>query len=588
MHFPLDRGRPMLPEPSSAVPFSVSRIDGARTLWLDEPALNARGDGPWSFERFGREFGFAVDGTPCFATVEFDRARSKQLHAERYGGFGTGRHGGGARVGNWSGFQLKGVGKNPLAGPSDGSINGEFHSFGGFPIADALCELINAEVLSHVLPVGAVKCFGLILAGERTAFYPQRVDAEPSLGAILVREQCLRPAHFLRNGAFEVTPQLLMESGNDVARVRTMCRSFRDAVGGDRAFVKYVGSFLARCANQLTLARLFRVNHGSLSPSNLSTDGRWLDMMGSSFLPPGADYAPAPWVPSFSSEMDVIKPIVWEWAHSYSKHCQFDIKVAPLLAYYDQQCSAYSDLHVPAVLGCPVEQVADTLNTKAGRKLANALLGTLIDGLRLTDALPVDHDARADTCYDLVRSLYLGEDDGARSVEVRQGFEELLREVHGQQRYSSSSWRLFKRSAMLAAAKRLLYASFFYRGRLIGQASAIAISGDADFAGMMIDEWRDVARWVFEPHDQDEHTIVSYGGFGMKIRSDGTIFCTTGRDACTFSGSGRFDQALDAVRTAADRLHAPARYGYPPIAAYDFGVGAAETLKALARADTLD
>ena len=80
------------------MPFPAHRIKGARTLWMDAGALTSIGYRDATPERFASDFAYGVCESPTFDKLDFDRDHGQTLTAERYGGFGTGCHAGGARV----------------------------------------------------------------------------------------------------------------------------------------------------------------------------------------------------------------------------------------------------------------------------------------------------------------------------------------------------------------------------------------------------------------------------------------------------------------------------------------------------------
>ncbi|EAV1853767.1 MchC protein, partial [Salmonella enterica] len=86
-------------------------------------------------------------------------APSKVFYAERYGGSGIQRNGGGARCGFDGRYQIKGIGANPLVGQgTDGR-----HSNGALGAVHAMYEALWGDALEQILPYGAVRTKAVLL-----------------------------------------------------------------------------------------------------------------------------------------------------------------------------------------------------------------------------------------------------------------------------------------------------------------------------------------------------------------------------------------------------------------------------------------
>src|SRR5690606_31109938 len=111
------------------------------------------------------------------------------MFAERYGGFGLGTNGGGARVANINDAQIKGIGANALAGQGAPKS----HSYGGLDIQSAVKEIIYSRLLNKISPIGAQAIQGLILLDEVSALH----NGKKAPSVLMVREPVARPGHFL-------------------------------------------------------------------------------------------------------------------------------------------------------------------------------------------------------------------------------------------------------------------------------------------------------------------------------------------------------------------------------------------------------
>jgi hypothetical protein len=147
---------------SDQVTFVTHRARLPDALWVRDGFYAAEVADPRS--RFSAQFAYLIRDSETFHGLDFTSEQRLQI-AERYGGEGTGDNGGGARCGNLGGYQVKGIGANPLVG----SGRNHWYSYGGLNAQDAIYETIMSEVLGRVLPHGAATIFGVILtAGVRS------------------------------------------------------------------------------------------------------------------------------------------------------------------------------------------------------------------------------------------------------------------------------------------------------------------------------------------------------------------------------------------------------------------------------------
>ena len=222
------------------------------------------------------KFSYAIS-----ADLSKESSEGKVFYAERYGGIGMGPHGGGARCGyDGTRYQIKGIGPNPLVGFTEATGQRD----GILPLQSALHEMIWSRILQDKLPFGIVECLSVIAIDStrpNDALRDTRYDR-----ALLIREACIRPAHFERAAYFKRKPHdPVADRSRDVLRVAEMCRKLPEIFGtllGLRADSTENTVFDGLCelahrqAVQLAFARSHFIYH-SISSSNISLDGRWLD-----------------------------------------------------------------------------------------------------------------------------------------------------------------------------------------------------------------------------------------------------------------------------------------------------------------------
>lgn len=224
-------------------------------------------------------------------------ASVKQFYAERYGGSGIQRNGGGARCGFDGHYQVKGIGANPLVG--DGSDTR--HSDGRLSVAHAIYEIIWSEILAQVLPFGAVRTKAVLLVRPSEEQASGRIsNAEKR--ALLVREPVVRPAHFERAPYFRPQSRYAGLLIHDAERVSRVISQLSDnlplpagrerqnaALNHEKNCLEGLCELARRQAIQMAWCRT-RFLRLTTSPSNIATDGRLLDFNGLSSLYPDTDY----------------------------------------------------------------------------------------------------------------------------------------------------------------------------------------------------------------------------------------------------------------------------------------------------------
>lgn len=219
---------------------------------------------------------------------------AKVFMAERYGGSGIQRNGGGARCGYNGRYQVKGIGANPLVG--EGSD--WHHSNGALSASQAIYEALWGEVLSQVLPYGAVRTQAVLLTDNYIDIKFER-SRGPAQRALLIREPVIRPAHFERAPYFLPQSRYASQLIDDAKRVGSVIHqlpsclpipsqgfSKEAALEPEHHCLEGLCELARRQARQIAFCRS-RFLLLTTSPSNIAMDGRLLDFNGLSCLFPG-------------------------------------------------------------------------------------------------------------------------------------------------------------------------------------------------------------------------------------------------------------------------------------------------------------
>lgn len=218
-----------------------------------------------------------------------DRKLARVFKGERYGGDNIFFNGGGVRCGNYRNLQVKGVGRNSLAGRD----SDDAHSNGELSMLSALYEVVWGEILNDILPHRAVRAMCVIdthtPATDKCSYFNR---------ALLVREVVARLAHFERAIGYRPYNFSRKEIIKDVWRVKTAIpnitfylpkpKSIRnlnwEMLGKEEKIRVGLGELMDRLAWQFAKLKSKNIVYG-ISSSNISTDGRLLDFSAASVLP---------------------------------------------------------------------------------------------------------------------------------------------------------------------------------------------------------------------------------------------------------------------------------------------------------------
>ncbi|MBP1204561.1 hypothetical protein JOD97_002603 [Duganella sp. 1411] len=479
---------------SAYASFSAAKLKDAQAVWINHAYIHQPEPGACPWQAFAARFAYMIPDGVSFDTLQFDQADRITLLAERYGGRGIADNGGGVRCGILGEFQIKGLGQNLLVG----SGTDVAHSYGGLRAAAAVHEAVYSELLNRILPYGTARAWGIILTGPEAAY-----GAAPARewGALLVRDNVIRPATFLRAPDYIASRPDALCMLSDVGRVRRLNRELKtnlDAIGGVGRFLL---GFLAKCASQFAFARLARLMHGGVSPSNLSLDGRWLDMTSTVFLRSDQNNSGTTPV-TFYEEIDTPVPVVVELASTYAKYNGCELQVAPLVEFYRARVRAEIDERMLYLFGL---DVAGPFAAEHGADLA--LLRAAGWNL-LSSAPPVRKDWPAalpddDPLTLLVEGLFLSLVDRVRGMAKIGAALPLFDRSYA----LPDAFRALMEAGVascaptgmaIVAMKRARLPEFYFRYRMGDHVRAVIAGGDVAAVRVMLDRIHTVAGWAFD------------------------------------------------------------------------------------------
>ncbi|MDR7271922.1 hypothetical protein J2X20_004596 [Pelomonas saccharophila] len=497
--------------PQLLVPFAASHLNTARGIWLNKGNLAHFGEhAATDKESLVKKFAYIVPGGVTFDNLLPSEHDTEILYAERYGGSGIGENGGGARCGNIGGMQVKGVGKNILAGGDD-----IHHSYGGFKAAYAVHEAIYSSVLSYLLPVGVAGVHGIILTGPDAAYVS---GLRRGWGGLLVREQSLRPANFLRASFFAPPQRVASYLLSDAGRVRAVNKQLLREAGDVSQVVRLFCRFLANAADQFAFARLAGIMHGAVSPSNQCLDGRWIDLTNTSFVGSAENCAGGNRdSASFHEEADMPIHIAISLIKEFAKfNCQ-QMGVQPFVDYYRECLSERYCVHLEYVLGLHRGSFRPRQNHSLLAPLVQSILKIHADAPVIYDRWPTDPPQRQ-PIFDLIACLFIAA--SGRPPESSQSNPQPF----------NSTWLLQFRQTLIDskppaaglavsphhcivgsainAAKRQLLTPFFYKGRLERRVCQMLENDQIDHLEKYIPMVVNASKWILNLEDSPLVTML--------------------------------------------------------------------------------
>lgn len=489
--------------PQNLIPFRAQKAESFEVIWADYLALDRKSPlvaRSWDKKAVLDNFSYALKGNELFDEIVFSKRNSLTLHAEIYGG---GLNGGGVRCGNLGEFQIKGIGQNLLVG----SDCDHWHSYGGFSLIEAALELVNSLILNKALPCGTVQCYGLILTGRNTAMQPNAKPALTGKGALLIRDQCLRPAHFFDTKRF--TPKHRHVSIEDSSRLKAINKTIFNEFENTNGFTNYLKDFLDKHANQFSYSKIYRIFHGAVNASNISMDGRWLDLTTASFVAAAKNYVGSEKIPSFYAEhctvLTYTKRLISGYSNYYDVFPDFNI----LASFYVSKFNGYMAKHVFTLLGFSEgEWREEYLHNQDFQHLVESVWTTIVSSDAVTSPLPNTYPKNDPIV--LLMEKWIDAICHYKSNSCHLTCPHLIAFLRDANAISHQKLTLL----FIKSLKACLFPQFFYRNRIRDQIEKIDLNFNIYDFNRIIGEYEAAANWIF---DTSEEQITIFKGLNISI-----------------------------------------------------------------------
>jgi hypothetical protein len=274
--------------------FKAWKLRGCEISWINSDLVNELGI---SMAQAEKEIlvNYAYVSEDYTESKRLKLSDSKTFLADRYGSRYEACNGGSARCGSNGNYQIKGIGRNPLVA---GNIDYN-HSHGKMCLSEAINEAVWGEVCHQHLPLGAIRTLAIIKTNVMVKSSYGKGDLILQPCALAIRQVSVRPAHFERAVFFWPQPEFKALRDNDYLRVQHTIsyidRAFNVTAEDKARFGSHTLKcallcFAERIARQIGVSRIKGIPHGSLTSSNISLDGRFLDFGTISAVPDFANY----------------------------------------------------------------------------------------------------------------------------------------------------------------------------------------------------------------------------------------------------------------------------------------------------------
>lgn len=260
----------------SYIKVETQRLARGKVLWINWDYLESIG-----FDTSKREITPAIEkaildafawgvpgkGEPADAFT----AEKKTFYADRYGGDMLAGNMGSGRAASAGTIQTKGIGRTALV-----TTIGDGHSNGVAALDEAIVESIYGEV-GQRLPRGANRVIAII---DRGTTYTHN-DGRVQQNALIIRQDPLRPAHYLKN-LYGRGPLMGSEDARTQQAIQYFLEAFpvgKELAGAPKsekvraAVLKYADTI----ADVYAAAFARKIYHGATSISNIEVDGRFID-----------------------------------------------------------------------------------------------------------------------------------------------------------------------------------------------------------------------------------------------------------------------------------------------------------------------
>ena len=316
-------------------------------------------------------------------------------------------------------------------------------------------------------------------------------------------------AHFIEAYDFRPSPSFSDKYINEKNRVVSTNKRLKELLGTDECFIQVIGEYLYNSAKQFAFTRINRIAHGALNPSNVSIDGKWLDLTNSTTVPDGADYKGGHADPSFLIEKDIPISIASELIKAYSDSNRIKLSYKPLVQYYYEVYDSYSLKYISTIFGLPgldkditckvLQNHLQVLLEEYEKRLKINAKKTNMATANLLNKGPVG--AYIEEAF---KFLFLSQ-EGKTNIES--ALNHLFKLQYSAWPDNTISYNSFLIFMAIRALKKYHYAPYFYSGNIYNSALNYADSSE-NVIGEYINSFEYFSDWIFDVNSDLLNTSI--------------------------------------------------------------------------------
>lgn len=501
------------------IPFKASVIENVKCLWFRSGRYESDKSQIYTASFF-ESLAAVVVPSPFFEDIKLTE-ETIVFEAEQYGGEGVGLNGGGVRCGNITdeNLQIKGIGVSPVVGQHDNLYN----SYGAYPLYEAITEATNHQIYDTILPVETVSYLAILGIGKSKYFVTAEEKSELQVGdtklALGIREQVARLGHFIQSQDYKPHRDFVNVIVADCERVKISNKRLFKTLDGDISEVARI--YLKNTANQFSFCYVNRIAHGALTPSNISIDGRLLDLTNTTFIPPGYTHITASGNLISKNEIEKSLEIFCLFAENFAMQVGATFNLSAFREFYYKQVNIYKPLHFLRVLG---------LDEKCFKHLSlqdiNLILNKYNDLIE-NQKIPLRGVPRYQKTEGEIPDFILGLFSSLRTEnnsnpELCATFKKIISGAYRSRTNRHESIKSFYTKIIIRCLRKLYFTPYFYVGRIYKYAREL-VNNDADLnISTYISHYKEMISWIYDKLDTDSD-IFLYKNERMAIIYDITL-----------------------------------------------------------------
>ena len=251
-------------------------------------------------------------------------------------------------------------------------------------LLDATCSAIFSHALNMVLPIGTVEVKSV-----------QHVFSEADCGnidekdkAVSISATSLSPGKFINSanyGDLNVANKRL-----ETYRIRQAFSDLNSAFGTEQKFTQFITRTLDNCANQTAYAYVHQIGLGSITPEDITIDGKWVGLANAGLqVTPEINGSAATSLNNghdWQQEHTDLSSIYIKWVCYYNSFNQTQINTDTLIDFYNDKFNQYLEKYSVEFIGYE-SSVASFADLKAEKRFLVKLIKAIYNRAQHSDSL---------------------------------------------------------------------------------------------------------------------------------------------------------------------------------------------------------